>query len=129
MSDRGSSRARWIGLVVFLTVLTLAELAALILNYQNNVYQQQYISQNFGATLVFGTGVLVLASGLGYFVSKRFGAVKAPGPRIPTFARIGSFVRKRHRLIVAFWILLLIVALPLTLQLSQVLNSSTSGPS
>ncbi len=129
MSEGGSSRARWIALVVFLAVLTMAELAALILNYQNNIYQQQYISQNFGATLVVGTGVLVLASGLGYFVSRRLGALKVPGPRIPTFARIGSFVRKRHRLIVAFWILLLIVALPLTLQLSQVLNSSTSGPS
>jgi len=52
---------------------------------------------------------------------------RAPGPRVPTFARIASFVGRRHRIIVIFWVLLLVVSFPLFQQLSQVITSSTSG--
>jgi RND superfamily putative drug exporter len=43
------------------------------------------------------------------------------------FAKIGSFVGRRYKLIIVFWILLLVVSLPLSQQLSQVVTSSTGG--
>jgi uncharacterized membrane protein YdfJ with MMPL/SSD domain len=43
------------------------------------------------------------------------------------FARIGSFVGRRYKLIIVFWILLLVASLPLSQQLSQVVTSSTGG--
>ncbi|TMI12294.1 MMPL family transporter, partial [Candidatus Bathyarchaeota archaeon] len=123
----GSSQARWIGILVFLLVISLGEFAALILNYQNNFYLRQYISTNFGATAVTAGGLLAFASGAAYLVSKRVGIPKTSGPRVPVFARIGSFVGRRYKLIIVFWILLLAVSLPLSQQLSQVVTSNTSG--
>ncbi len=127
MSKTGSSQARWIGILVFLLVISLGELTALILNYQNNFYLRQYISNNLGATVVTTVGLLVFASGAAYLVSKRVGVVKTSGPRVPVFARIGSFVGRRYKLIIVFWILLLVASFPLSQQLSQVVTSNTSG--
>jgi RND superfamily putative drug exporter len=127
LSKSGSSQARWIGILVFLITISLGELAALILNYQNNFYLRQYVSNNLGATVVITVGLLVFASGAAYLVSKRLGVAKTSGPRVPVFARIGSFVGRRYKLIIVFWILLLAVSFPLSQQLSQVVTSNTSG--
>jgi RND superfamily putative drug exporter len=127
ISKTGSSQARWIGILVFLLVISLGEFAALILNYQNNFYLRQYVADNLGSTVVITVGLLVFASGAAYLVSKRLGVAKTSGPRVPVFARIGSFVGRRYKLIIVFWILLLAASLPLSQQLSQVVTSSTSG--
>src|SRR5438876_3821555 len=127
MSKTGSSQARWIGILVFMLVIPPGQLTALILNYQNNFYLRQYISNNLGATVVTTVCLLVLASGAAYLVSKRLGVAKTSGPRVPVFARIGSFVGRRYKLIIVFWILLLVASFPLSQQLSQVVTSNTSG--
>ena len=128
MSEPRSSHARLVGIVVFLLVLALGELAAIILNYQNNLFLRQYVSDNFTLTLEVTAGVLLVAAGLGYLVSLR----TAPGrprvrARVPAFARIGSFVGRRWKLIIVFWTLLFLVSLPLSQQLSNVVTSNTSG--
>src|SRR3989440_2238682 len=127
MSKTGSSQARWIGILAFLLVISLGELLALILNYQNNFYLRQYVSDNLSATVVISVGLLVFASGTAYLVSKKVGAARASAPRVPAFARIGSFVGRRYKLIIIFWILLFAASLPLSQQLSQVVTSSTGG--
>src|SRR6266705_4169781 len=127
MSKTGSSQARWLAILVFLLIISLGELTALILNYQNNFYLRQYISTNFGTTVLSTVGLLVFASGAAYLASKRVGVPKTSGPRVPVFARIGSFVGRRYKLIIVFWILLFAASLPLSQQLSQVVTSSTSG--
>src|SRR6266704_1051747 len=127
MSKTGSSQARWIGVIVFLLTVSLGEFAALILNYQNNFYLRQYVSDNLSATVVTTVGLLIFASGVAYLVSKKLGVAKTSGPHVPVFARIGSFVGRRYKLIIVFWILLFAVSLPLSQQLSQVVTSSTSG--
>ncbi|TMI54225.1 hypothetical protein E6H13_01240, partial [Candidatus Bathyarchaeota archaeon] len=126
MSKPGSYQARWIGILVFLIVISLGELLALILDYQNNFYLRQYVSDNLSATIVITVGLLVFASGTAFIVSK-LGAAGAAGARVPAFARIGSFVGRRYKLIIVFWILLFAVSLPLSRQLSQVVTSSTGG--
>ena len=100
---------------------------ALILDYQNNLYLRQYVSDNLSATVVITVGLLVFASGTAYIVSKKLGAAGTAGARVPAFARIGSFVGRRYKLIIVFWILLFAVSLPLSRQLSQVVTSSTGG--
>jgi RND superfamily putative drug exporter len=127
LSKPGSSQSRWIGILVFLLVISLGELTALLLNYQNNSYLRQYVSDNLGSTIITAVGLLVFASGAAYLVSKKLAAAKTTGPHVPVFARIGSFVGKRYKLIIVFWILLLVASLPLSQQLSQVVTSSTSG--
>lgn len=126
MSKNDSSHARWIGTLVFLLIVSLGEFVALVLNYQNNFYLRQYFSDNLGTTVEMIVGLLVFASGAAYLVSKKLG-VTTQGPRVPTFARIGSFVGRRYKLIIVFWILLFAVSLPFSQQLSQVVTSSTSG--
>src|SRR5713101_3764213 len=127
MSKTASSQARWIGILVFLLTISIGEFAALILNYQNNFFLRQYVSNNLGATVVISFGLLVFASGSAYLVSRRLGVASTSGPRVPVFGRIGSFVGRRYKLIIVFWILLLAVSLPLSQQLSQVVTSNTSG--
>jgi putative drug exporter of the RND superfamily len=127
MSKTGSSQARWIAVIVFLLTVSLGEFAALILNYQNDFYLRQYVSDNLSATVITSVGLLIFASGAAYLVSKKLGVAKSPGPKLPVFARIGSFVGRRYKLIIVFWILLFAVSLPLSQQLSQVVTSSTSG--
>ena len=127
MSKPSSSQARWIGILVFLLVISTGELTALLLNYQNNFYLRQYVSDNLGPTIITTIGLLVFASGAAYLISKKLGAAKTSGPSVPVFARIGSFVGRRYKLIIVFWILLFAASLPLSLRLGQVTSSSTSG--
>src|SRR5713101_5140945 len=127
MSKVDSSRARWIGILVLVLTISLAELAALILDYRSNRYLRLYISDNLSTILVTAIGLLIVAGGAGYVVSRRLGVQKTPGPRVPTFARIGSFVGRRYKLVIVFWILLFAASFPLSQQLSQVTTSSTSG--
>ncbi|HWY28461.1 MAG TPA: hypothetical protein VNW25_04285, partial [Candidatus Sulfotelmatobacter sp.] len=127
MSKTGFSQARWIAVIVFLLTVSLGEFAALILNYQNDFYLRQYVSDNLSATVITSVGLLIFASGAAYLVSKKLGGAKTSGPHVPVFARIGSFVGRRYKLIIVFWILLFAVSLPLSQQLSQVVTSSTSG--
>jgi len=70
MSNTGSSQARWIGVIVFLLTVSLGEFAALILNYQNNFYLRQYISDNLSATVLTTAGLIVFAAGAAYLVSR-----------------------------------------------------------
>jgi putative drug exporter of the RND superfamily len=127
MSETEPSRSRWIGIFVLVLILSLAGLAALILDYQNNRYLRQYVSDNLGTILTASIGLLVVAGLTGYAVSKRLGVPRASGPKVPTFARIGAFVGRRYKLIIIFWILLFAASFPLSQQLSQVTTSSTSG--
>jgi len=108
-------------------IISLAGFTALILDYQNNRYLRQYVSDNLVTTIVAAIGLLIVAVGAGYVVSRRLGVPKTPGFRVPTFARIGSFVGRRYKLIIVFWILLFAASFPLSQQLSQVTTSSTSG--
>ena len=127
MSKTGSSQARLIGIFVLVLILSLAELAALILDYQNNRYLRQYVSDNLGVIVAGSIGLLIIAAVAGYAVSRKLGVSKTPGSRVPTFARIGAFVGRRYKLIIVFWILLFAASFPLSQQLSQVSTSSTSG--
>src|SRR6266487_499219 len=126
MRETSPARTWLIGFVVFLVIVVLGELAALVLEYLNNFYLRQYVSDNFVTTIGASVVLVVIALGAGYVVSRRLGA-KTAGPWVPTFAKIGSFVGRRHRLIVLFWILLLVGSFPLSTQLSHVVTSSTSG--
>jgi putative drug exporter of the RND superfamily len=127
MSKTDPSRSRWIGIFVLVLIISLAELAALILDYQNNRYLRQYVSDNLGTIATASIGLLVVAGVAGYAVSKRLGVPRASGPRVPTFARIGAFVGRRYKLIIVFWIILFAASFPLSQRLSQVTTSSTSG--
>src|SRR6266516_1775805 len=126
-SRTGSSQARLVGIFVLVLIISLADFAALILDYQNNRYLRQYVSDNLGTIILAAIGLLIVAGGAGYVVSKRLGVPMSPGPRVPTFARIGSFVGRRYKLIIVFWILLFAASFPLSQQLSQVTTSNTSG--
>src|SRR3989454_10254557 len=126
-SRNGSSQARLVGMFVLVLIISLAEFAALLLDYQNNRYLRQYVSDNLGTIILAAIGLLFVAGGAGYVVSKRLGIPRSSGPRVPTFARIGSFVGRRYKLIIVFWILLFAASFPLSQQLSQVTTSSTSG--
>src|SRR6266851_10314581 len=99
MSKTGSSQARLIGIFVLVLIVSLAELAALILDYQNNRYLRQYVSDNLGTIVAAAIGLAVVASVAGYVLSRKLGAQKTPRPKVPTFARIGSFVGRRYKLI------------------------------
>jgi RND superfamily putative drug exporter len=127
MKRTDSSQSRWIGIFVLVFVISLAELAALILDYQNNRYLRQYVSDNLGTIVAASIGLLIAAGVAGVAVSRKLGVSKTPGPRVPTFARIGAFVGRRYKLIIVFWILLFAASFPLSQQLSQVTTSSTSG--
>src|SRR3989449_5326510 len=123
----GSSQAQLVGIFVLVLIVSLAEFSALILDYQNNRYLRQYVSDNLGTIIVFAIGLLIVAGGAGYVVSRRLGVPKTTAPSVPTFARIGSFVGRRYKIIIVFWILLFAASFPLSQQLSQVTTSSTSG--
>src|SRR5437899_2884365 len=123
----GSSQAQLVGIFVLVLIVSLAEFSALILDYQNNRYLRQYVSDNLGTIIVFAIGLLIVAGGAGYVVSRRLGVPKTTAPSVPTFARIGSFVGRRYKIIIIFWILLFAASFPLSQQLSHVTTSSTSG--
>ena len=90
MRGTSISQARWIGIFVLVLIISLAELTALILDYQNNRYLRQYVSDNIATIIVAGIGLLIIAGGAGYIVFRRLGVSKTTGPRAPTFARISS---------------------------------------
>ncbi|HEX4919381.1 MAG TPA: MMPL family transporter, partial [Candidatus Bathyarchaeia archaeon] len=96
------------------------------LDYQNNSYLRQYVSNNLITLVDEAIGLVVVALLAGYFVSRRLGQASL-GPQVPAFARIARFVGRRHRIIVVFWIILLAAGLPLAINLSQVTTSNTSG--
>jgi putative drug exporter of the RND superfamily len=127
MSETDSSRSRWVGIFVLVLIVSLGELAVLILDYQNNRYLRQYVSDNLSLVVGASIGLLVVASAAGYLLSRRLGGPKTSGPATPTFARIGAFVGRRYKLIIIFWIVLFAASFPLSQQLSQVTTSSTSG--
>src|SRR5467141_3572222 len=127
MRGAGSSQARLRGIFVLVLVIALAELAVLILDYQNNRYLRQYVSDNLVTIVTAAIGLVVVASVAEYVISGKLSAQKTPRPKVPTFARIGSFVGRRYKLIIVFWMLLFAASFPLSQQLSQVTTSSTSG--
>src|SRR6266849_2335877 len=127
MSGTNNSQAHWIGIFVLVLLISLAGLAALILDYQNNRYLRQYVSDNLTTIVAASIGLLIVAGAAGYAVSRKLGVPRPPGPRTPTFAKIGAFVGRRYKLIIVFWILLFAASFPLSQQLSQVTTSSTSG--
>src|SRR5437899_2317068 len=127
MRKSDSSQARWIGILVLVLIISLAELSALILDYQNNRYLRQYVSDNLGMIVVASIGLFIVAGTAAYGVSRKLAVPKTQGSRVPTFARIGAFVGRRYKLIIVFWILLFAASFPLSQQLSQVTTSSTSG--
>src|SRR5437899_11388775 len=125
-SRTSSSQARLIVISVLVLTISLVEFAALRLDYQHNRDLRQYVSDNLGRIILATIGLLFVAGGAGYVVSKRLGIPKSPGPRVPTFARIGSFVGRRYKLIIVFWILLFAASFPLSQRQSQVTPASTS---
>src|SRR2546428_10417582 len=127
MLKSDSSQARSIGILVLVLIISLDELSALILDYQNNRYLRQYVSDNLGMIVVASIGLFIVAGTAAYGVSRKLAVPKTQGPRVPTFARIGAFVRRRYKLIIVFWILLFAASFPLSQQLSHVTTSSTSG--
>src|SRR6266702_559260 len=127
MRKSDSSQARSIGILVLVLIISLAELSELILDYQNNRYLRQYVSDNLGMIVVASIGLFIVAGTAAYGVSRKLAVPKTQGSRVPTFARIGAFVGRRYKLIIVFWILLFAASFPLSQQLSQVTTSSTSG--
>jgi putative drug exporter of the RND superfamily len=121
-----ASRARLTGVLVALIIVALGELTALVLEYQNNVYLRQYVSDNFVTTVGAALGLVLVGSVAGYYVSRRLGP-KTLQSSAPAFARVGAFVTRRHRWIVIVWIVLLVASFPLSTQLSSVVTSSTTG--
>src|SRR3989442_14175352 len=77
--------------------------------------------------VVASIGLFIVAGTAAYGVSRKLAVPKTQGSRVPTFARIGSFVGRRYKLIIVFWILLFAASFPFSQQLSQVTTSSTSG--
>ncbi len=67
-------------------VLSLGELAALVLEYQNNVYLRQYLSTNSMQVILGAGGLLVVALGTSYFVGK--------AGRAGSTSRLGRYSRK-----------------------------------
>src|SRR5215469_16546224 len=128
-SEMGLPRrgSRWVFLFVFSLIVAVGELIVLALDYQNNSYQRQFISENTTLVISAAIGFIALASLVGSLVARRVAGQTGQSSRSPTFARIGSFVGRRYKLIIVFWILLLVATLPLSQQLSQVTTSSTGG--
>jgi len=128
LNEPRSSHARLVGIVVFLLVLALGELLALILNYQNNFFLRQYVSDNFALTVEMTAGLLLVAAGISYLVSLRMACTKpSVGARVRVFGRIGSCVGRRWKLIIIFWTPRFVASLPLSQQLSKLVTSNTSG--
>ncbi len=55
-----------LGLIAFLSIITLGESYALIANYQNNLFLRQYVSENQTRLLIQTGGLLVLGTGAAY---------------------------------------------------------------
>jgi len=83
---RSHGRGLLLGLIVFLSIIALGELYALYLNYQNNFFLRQFVSENQTRLLVQATGLFVLGLGAAY-LSYLFSQAK------PT-SRAGRYSRK-----------------------------------
>ncbi len=112
--------------MVFLVIVVLGESVALLEQYQNDQFFRQYLSSNALATtgetlvLIFlGVGLASLA----YRRSSRPSGKKGPGP----FSRLGTLITKRHRTVIAVWILLVIASLPLATMVSNAITSQSGN--
>jgi putative ABC transport system permease protein len=81
-----SSRSYLIGVTILVLIITLGELVALALNYQNNSYLRQYISNNATLILEQTIGLVIAAAGIGYLAYK-FSTVRPTG-------RVGRWSRR-----------------------------------
>src|SRR5207245_6264981 len=84
--SRSQRRSFLVGLIVFLSMIALGELYALYLNYQNDFFLRQFVSENQTWLLVQAAGLLVVGLGAGY-LSYLFSRAK------PT-SRAGRYSRK-----------------------------------
>src|SRR5690349_16819767 len=75
-----------IGVTVLVLIVALGELVALALNYQNNSYLRQYISNNVTLILEQTFGLVTVAAGIGYLAC-RFSNVRPTG-------RVGRWSRR-----------------------------------
>src|SRR5206468_1130808 len=82
---RSHGRSLLLGLIVFLSIIALGELYALYLNYQNNIFLRQFVSENQTRLLVQATGLLVLGLGAAY-LSYLFSRAK-PASRAGRYSR------------------------------------------
>ncbi len=115
-------------LVVFLFVVVLAETTALFLEYQNNPFMQQYVAGNTSTIIADALVFAVLSLASAYIVYRHYKStvgIKGPGP----FSRLGTLITRRHKYVIAVWILLLIVSIPAATRISQVVTSQTGGSS
>src|SRR5204863_8811705 len=64
--SRSHGRALLLGLSIFVSIIALGELYAFYLNYQNNIFLRQFVSENQTRLLVQATGLLVLGLGAAY---------------------------------------------------------------
>jgi RND superfamily putative drug exporter len=124
MKARGSSRL--VALVVFLVIVVLGESVALLEEYQNNQFFRQYLSDNALATI--GETLILIFLGIGsaslaYRRSSRPPGKKGPGP----FSHLGTLITKRHRTVIAVWILLVIASLPLATMVSNATTSQSGN--
>jgi putative ABC transport system permease protein len=84
-----NSRPYLTGLTVLVLIIALGELLALVLDYQNNSYLRQYVSNNGALILEQTIGLVLVAAGIGYLAYK-FSTAKPTG-RIGRWShRIGS---------------------------------------
>ncbi len=119
------SRSFWLSLAILFLVVSLGELVALILQYQNNRFFRDYLSENALtiASEVFGVLVVGLGSAyLAYHRSARPRLAKGPG----VFHRLGDIVTHRHKAVIILWLIVLLASVPLATMLSQALTSQTS---
>ncbi len=85
MGRTSGSKPLLISLVVLLLVLSLGELYAILLEYQNNGFLRDYVSQNTSLVYTRVAGLLVFAIGVAYLA---YLAAKAtPTSRLGRFAR------------------------------------------
>jgi putative ABC transport system permease protein len=72
------SRSLLVGLTVLVSIIALGELAAILLDYQNNSYLQQYISNNFALVFEQIIGLGILGAG-GSFLAYKLSTARPTG--------------------------------------------------
>ncbi len=105
-----------IALVVFLFIVALAETRALLLEYQNNAFMQQYVAQNISTIIAEALFFSALGLGSGYVAYRRSKGrlqerVDEPREGTPRLAEpshgesFASYLRNYQR---SFWVYLII---------------------